>query len=106
MIAHVERYRCIREDINYAEELQMLGALIQVNADAILGIDGRKTKKFCKKALENDVVDIVASDSHGIRRRVCHLKKCYHYIEKKYGTARAKRLLSKNPKLILKEEKE
>lgn len=73
VIAHVERYECLR-DISRIEDLQELGALIQVNADSVLGIDGRHFKRYTKKLLKAGLVDVIASDSHGTKERVCNMK--------------------------------
>lgn len=101
VIAHVERYRCIVEQPERAAQLQRLGAWIQVNADAVLGLEGWGPKHFCKRLLKEGWVDVVASDCHGIRERACHLDKCYALIEKKYGHARAEELFCENPGQIL-----
>ena len=69
VLAHVERYRCMTEDTGHAEALRELGAWIQLNADAVLGLEGFGSKKFCKKMLKEGLVDVIASDSHGISRR-------------------------------------
>lgn len=101
VIAHVERYRELRSHPGYIEELRELGAWIQVNADAVLGKEGRNTKRFTKKLLKKDWVDVIASDSHGIQKRKCHMKECRDYIIKKYGEEKAKKLFEKNPSRII-----
>lgn len=103
IIAHVERYKPLVEDIHRIEELKKMGAYIQVNADAVLGKDGLRIKGYCKKLLQNRLVDFIASDSHGVKKRACHLRDCYQYIEKKYDKTYAKKLMCENPKLILRE---
>ncbi len=100
VIAHVERYAC-SQDIEFLQELQKSGAMIQVNADAVLGIDGRGVKNLCKKALKNGCVDMIASDSHGSEYRRNHLGDCYQEVSKHYGEAVAQRLFIENPGKIL-----
>uniref|UniRef100_UPI004056CE9B CpsB/CapC family capsule biosynthesis tyrosine phosphatase n=1 Tax=Agathobacter sp. TaxID=2021311 RepID=UPI004056CE9B len=101
VIAHVERYGCLVSDIAKVETLKEMGAFIQVNADAILGNDGWRVKQFCKKLFKYGLVDIVASDSHGIKRRVCNMEKCRNYIAKKYGESVAVKVTEKKPGKIL-----
>lgn len=101
VIAHVERYRCLVEKPQHLDELKEIGALIQVNAAAILGQEGWKTKQYCKKILRQEWVDFVASDSHDMKKRICYLEKCYDYLTKKYSEKLAYRLMIKNPKKIL-----
>lgn len=101
VVAHVERYECMLENPNYAEELQGLGAWIQINADAVLGLEGRRVKHCCRYLLKNNIADVVASDSHGIEKRTCHLEKCWNYISRKYGESAALRVLEQKPGKII-----
>ena len=100
VIAHVERYECLR-DISHIEDLQELGALIQVNADSVLGIDGRHFKRYTKKLLKAGLVDVIASDSHGTKERVCNMKKCYEYVAKKFGDDYAQEIMQTTPENII-----
>lgn len=100
VIAHVERYACMTEDMDRADELRRLGAWIQMNADAVLGLEGRGPKKYAKKMIAAGYVDVVASDSHGARHRACHLEQCRAYITKKFGADTSDRLLQENPLII------
>ncbi|MCD8149551.1 MAG: capsular biosynthesis protein [Clostridiales bacterium] len=102
VIAHAERYACLTDDPDLVSELRNMGALIQVNADSVLGLDGRDAKRFCKHLLKHEMVDVVASDSHGIKRRPCHMEKCRAYIRRKYGESMATRLFETTPEAILK----
>lgn len=101
VIAHVERYGCLIKNPKRLEELQEIGALIQCNAAAILGEEGWGTKQFCKKALKHGWVDIVASDSHDIKKRACYMEDAYDYVSEKYSEKLAYRLTTKNPKMII-----
>lgn len=101
IIVHVERYACLVEDIDNIYELKEIGALIQNNADAVLGLEGRGPKKFCKKLLKEELTDIIASDSHGIHSRSCNMGKCYEYVAKKYGSDYADELFLHNPSKIV-----
>lgn len=102
VIAHIERYDCFRKDPQLCEELSDGGAFIQVNADSILGLEGRKTEHFCRTLLKQRWVDIVASDSHGVAKRANHMKKCQRHICKKYGVGYAQKIFEQNPEAIIK----
>lgn len=101
VIAHVERYACLIHNPELIFELGKFGALIQVNAGAIVGEEGFSTKQYCKKLLKNGWIDIVASDSHGVKKRACHMRRCYEYISKKYGEKMATHLMVINPGKIV-----
>ncbi len=101
LIAHVERYASLTEDVDRIEELREMGALIQINADAVLGLEGRSSKKFCKNLLKAGLADVIASDSHGIKNRACHMAKCYEYVAKKFGRDYADSLMKTVPETII-----
>lgn len=65
IIAHVERYK--RIDFSAVEDMREQGALIQVNADSVIGKNGLKTKFFTNKLIKRGLVDFVASDVHSFR---------------------------------------
>lgn len=101
VIAHAERYACLLKKPRLCLELLDSGAYIQLNADSILGLDGKAGEKFCRKLLKNRWADFVASDAHGMRERVNHLGKCMEYVAKKYGGDYAEILFSSTPRKIL-----
>jgi protein-tyrosine phosphatase len=101
VLAHVERYEFVMDDPGSLAELREMGALVQVNADAVLGLDGRGAKKLCKALLKAALVDVVASDSHGIQERACHMRQCHDYVAKKYGAQTAERLFCETPAQVL-----
>lgn len=101
IIAHAERYPMLMKDLDNVVQLRNMGCFIQSNADAILGMDGRSIKKICRKLLKKKLIDIVASDSHGIDERAIHLKECRAYIEKKYGSGYSLDLFETNPRQVI-----
>lgn len=101
IVAHIERYECLRKDIKLVEELTDMGAYMQVNADSILGKEGFGIKRYCKKLLKQDLISFVGSDCHGIKERVSHIGDTYAYIAKKEGEEYADQLFINNPQKIL-----
>ncbi len=101
VIAHAERYACLTEDPDLVEELRRAGALIQLNADAVLGKTGRVEKQFCRTVLDGGMADLVASDSHDLKHRPCQMEKCRRSIERKYGESAAERMFEKNQEQIV-----
>lgn len=101
VLAHVERYACMTESLERAERIRQMGGWIQLNADAVLGLEGMGPKKFCKKMLKAGYVDVIASDSHGIDRRACHMERCQAFLQKKYGEEYTERLMQQNPAKIV-----
>ncbi len=105
VIAHAERYPAIQNNLDFLADLRALGCQVQINADSIIGIDGFGMKRLCKKMMDKDLVDYVASDAHRPKERPVRLGACAEYLRKKRGEAYMLRLLSDNPSRIVKGEK-
>lgn len=101
IVAHIERYECLRKDLNLVEELVDLGAFMQINADSIIGKAGFGTKRYCRKLIKQDLVSFIGSDCHGTRNRISRIGEAYDYIAKKEGTSYAEQLFIKNPQKII-----
>lgn len=102
IFAHVERYQCLREDGNLEELKSEFGIRAQMNATTVLkqtGLFGGDA--WVKKMLKNQVIDIVASDSHNTDTRSCRIREAYELLCKKYGTSYAALLCCDAPKSIL-----
>ncbi len=102
ILAHIERYVALRKDLLLVEELSELGCLAQVNAGSILGDDGFLIKRFCKKLIDYDLLDLVGSDAHDLKKRAPRMGACAEYLIKKEGRAYAEKILCQNPARILK----
>lgn len=103
IIAHAERYPAL-EELRHVRYLVDSGARIQVNAGSILGADGFRVRRYCKKLLKDDYIHFVGSDAHDLRRRAPLLGKCAAYLEKKIGTSETRRILCENPEKIISNE--
>ncbi|MCD7766079.1 MAG: capsular biosynthesis protein [Lachnospiraceae bacterium] len=101
LIAHAERYACMRKDPDRAGELIELGARIQVNAGSLLGDMGRSVRRYCEDLLEDGQIWCVASDAHNLKDRKPNLGKCADLLEKRFGFERTKRLLIDHPAEIV-----
>lgn len=100
IIAHAERLECVADDPQLCGRFRESGALVQLDADSILGLDGKPFQKLCKKILKAGNADIVASDTHG-RSRDTHLAECFKYISNNYSTEYAQDLFINNPSNII-----
>lgn len=101
IVAHVERYQAVRSDWDLLYDLVQMGAGLQVNADAVLGMNGAAIRQYVRRLLEEELVSFVASDCHGIAYRPSHLMESYEYIIKNYGIQYAEELFWENPRKIL-----
>ena len=101
IIAHAERYQAFFENMENVADASALGAMIQINADSLVGESGFKTKQFCKKLMKKDMVQFIASDAHNIKDRPSRLGQCAKYVERKWGRDRALRIFEENPSRII-----
>lgn len=101
IIAHAERCATLRSNDGLVTELLELGALIQLNADSVMGKLGFGVKRFCHKLLKTQRVHFIASDAHDPVRRPPTLRNCYLRICKKYGEEFANELFFHNPRAVI-----
>ena len=96
IIAHAERYEIFRKSKDLARDLLYVGALIQLNADSIMGKCGFATKWLCHRLLKKGMVHFVASDGHDAKERPPVLKECFEYVAKRYGEDYARQIFREN----------
>lgn len=101
IVAHIERYNILRRDPAFAEELREMGALLQLNADSVMGRNGFGIKHLCHKLLKAGLAQFIASDSHDQKHRPPTLRKCFLHIHKKYGPEYALALFHDNAQAII-----
>lgn len=101
VVAHVERYSALTECIDHVQDMIELGAKIQINAASLLGKQGRKVKRFCKKLMKKELVHYIASDAHNLKTRPFLLRECADYVAKKWGKTTARRIFIENPSKII-----
>ena len=105
ILAHAERYRCLTEEPELAEQLGDMGILLQINAGSITGDGGRRIRKFIRDLMEEDLVFCVGTDAHSARSRAPRMKKAAEYVKKKYGEEYVRKIFYENAKMMLRKEK-
>lgn len=101
IIAHAERYDVFRRDKNLIDEVLSMGALVQLNADSVLGKRGFALKRFCHRLLKQGKAHFIASDAHDRHRRPPALRACFEYVRKHYGEDYAWVLMRDNARALL-----
>ncbi|MCM1468607.1 MAG: hypothetical protein NC086_10715, partial [Alistipes sp.] len=69
VLAHIERYECLRGHEERIGELKSLKVVTQVNSLSVTGEEGKHIQKFIKKLIKEGLVDVVATDAHTTERR-------------------------------------
>ena len=104
IIAHIERYNCLRDDISNVEYLREMGAYLQVNAGSITGSYGRSVKKFLREVLKAHLVQLVGTDAHGPEKRSPKMQEAYKEVVKRCGEEYADQIFGQNAKKVLRNE--
>ena len=102
IIAHCERYKAFRKRIGTINKANLnhvveMGCYLQVNATSVY----REDKKFVAKLIENEMLHLVGTDAHSIKRRGIHWEKCISQLISKYGERYVEWLLVRNPDMII-----
>lgn len=105
VLAHPERYTYVQENINLICEYIRTGAVIQSNFGSIVGTYGKEAKKTLEKLLENDMVHILASDTHRNGYVYENIDKILKEVSKHASKEQIKQLTYDNPKCIIQHEK-
>lgn len=85
VIVHPERNTIFREDPNRLLPFLEMGCLAQLTAPSLVGAFGKKIQKVAKEMVSHNLVQMIASDAHGIDKRTFYLKEAYKAIEKEFG---------------------
>ncbi|WP_391203029.1 tyrosine-protein phosphatase [Psychrobacillus sp. L4] len=85
IIVHPERNAALRRNKQLLYEFVNKGALIQITASSLIGVNGRSIKKYTKVLIKHNLVHFIASDAHHYVKRPFLLKKAYQYVKKRFS---------------------
>lgn len=102
ILAHIERYQCMLENIDHVEDLINMGVYVQINSGSITGDGGRTVKKFVDRLMKKQYVHFVGTDAHSTERRRPKMKKAKERVQRKYGSVYAEKIFYKNAVKMLK----
>ena len=101
IITHPERLGWIETHYALMGKLVAEGALIQLTAGSITGGFGRRARYWAEKMLDEDLVDIVASDAHNLTGRPPVLSRARDVLAGRIGEAKAWQMVLHRPAAIL-----
>ncbi|MFR8317344.1 MAG: tyrosine-protein phosphatase [Catenibacillus sp.] len=101
VLAHPERYGCVRRSVDHIYEWHTMGTVIQVNKGSLLGDFGNDVFKTADWILRHRLASAVASDAHGLHMRTPDLDQLAQILEARYGVGCPRLLLWENPERIL-----
>ncbi len=86
VIVHPERNAHFRKDPNYLIPFLEIGCLAQLTAPSYVGTFGKEIQKTAKLMVKHNLVQMVASDAHGVKKRTFYMKETYNQIAKDFGS--------------------
>lgn len=85
VIVHPERNAKFREDPNLLIPFLEMGCLAQLTAPSIVGTFGKSIRKTALEMVKHNLVQMVASDAHGVKKRTFYMTEAYEIIGKEFG---------------------
>lgn len=100
IVAHPERIDVWSHDIDLIADLRDRGAAIQLTSGSILGQFGRRQEELSTMLLDDDLVDLFASDAHGPHRPPC-MTAAGDALARRFGPELATALVFEGPRRLL-----
>lgn len=72
IVAHIERYEYLK--MTDYELIKRAGGYLQVNTNALLGLDTKSDRKLILKLLKLKLIDIISTDTHNLEHRRPNMK--------------------------------
>lgn len=101
IIAHVERYYNLQNNMQYIQELSNMGCIFQINAYSLENERKSEIKDFARKLLIEKYVSFIGSDAHRTDHRTYAIKNGVDYIAKYCDEEYAKDVCYRNAERLL-----
>lgn len=101
LIPHPERNRDIWERPEKLRWLKNMGCLFQVTAGALTGRFGELVQDISLNMLDDELIDIVASDTHDTKRRPNDMKEAFDIVASQGSEEVANKLFISTPSQIV-----
>lgn len=100
ILAHVERYECLR-DREKIEELLQEGARLQMNYRPVGNKWYDDTARWCRKMLKEEKIHFLGTDMHNIQDRSPRLQPAYGWMEKHLSKEYRNKICFENAEKII-----
>jgi protein-tyrosine phosphatase len=100
ILAHPERNADVQRNPQLVAPLVQAGGLMQLTAMSLTGENGQRPLQTAHWLLDNDLIEVVASDSHSPTWRPPTMRGAYHTLVARHGEEIARRLCIVNPHRI------
>lgn len=105
IVAHPERYECIKKSISNAVEIMNSGGLLQINKGSLTNDFGASAKLCAYELINHRLAQFVASDAHSINFRNTDMELAFDLVTGEVGSDMAQKLFEINPRAIIHNEK-
>lgn len=106
IIAHPERYICLQDEPEILYYWMTKGLLTQVNRGSLQGGFGSGCLEAARTYMDHKMVTCLASDAHRATERTTDMGRIYWQICREYSEDTARKLLSQNPRRIIRGKQE
>ena len=100
IIAHYERYHCLRDHEDRLTQLRYDGAMLQMNFDTLLMKDSLFHRNPWRRLLKEGYADFLGSDTHGMNFRPPHIQKAVEWVQAEADSWMAETILQRNIQLL------
>lgn len=97
VLAHAERYENLQRDPQLAKAWVDAGALLQLNAGALVGAFGHAAEQAAWTWLSRAWISVVATDAHSVATRRPRMTDAIDAISQRLGEATARHVCIENP---------
>lgn len=104
VLAHLERYEAL-DTRDKIDSLRKQGACTQMNFRSAGGSLFDARTRRCRKLLREGCVDFLGTDMHNMHSRPLQTEDTVRWMESRLGTSAVRKLLSRNPRKLLADEK-
>lgn len=104
VIAHAERYEFVQRHPEEVYNWVRSGIVIQANKGSFLGAFGRKARETALSLLSHNLIQVVASDAHGVEHRTTQMRNAARFLNDTVSPKYRELVLSENPGRILRGE--
>lgn len=105
LVAHMERYHALTKQIDRVEEVCENGAILQMNADSLVGSRFDSRVKWCRKLMQEGYISMIGTDAHNTDDRAPFVKEALAWMEKKMDSDLLEDVLWKNAERLLRNER-
>ncbi len=100
VLAHVERYECLR-NMEYVEELRQLGVMLQMNYSSIARRSFDRNVRWCRRMLENGYIDVMGTDMHNAEDRGPRMTAALRWMNKHLETEYFNQITEQNALMMI-----